>query len=189
MRLTRDVAFDLALAKGFFVVAAFGVAVIELADRGITPVHDGDARARVGEGGAADEHVALHFAPASHAFAQAQVPEIRRERIHQHGLQIRAGERNLLQAFHLGNERRHVFQARLADLVAQSHQLGIVGPQAPRRFAAAGRFLRRRRGQALHHPRKEPLFLGRNVVGRAVRVVVHAGPDYTARAQACACRK
>jgi len=86
----QDVAFDLALAKSFFVVAALGIAVVELADRGVTPVHDGNARARIGEGGAADEHVALHFASAGHAFTQTQVPEIRREGIHQHGLQIRA---------------------------------------------------------------------------------------------------
>ncbi len=169
----QDVALHFALAEGFFVVAALGVAVVELTDRGVAPVHDGNSRARIREGGATDEHVALYLAPVTHAFAQAQVPEIRRARIYQHGLQVGAGERNLLQTFHLGDERGHVFQARLADLVAQGHQLGIVGTRAPRRLVAAGRFLRRRRGQALHHPRKEALFLSRNVIGRAVRVVVH----------------
>jgi hypothetical protein len=167
----QDVALDLALAKGFFKVAALGVAVVDLADRGVAPVHDGNAGARIGEGGAADEHVALDFAPAGHALAQAQVREVRRQGIHQHGLQAGPGERNLLQSLHLGDEGGHILQSRLADLIAQGHQLSIVGPRAPRCLAAVRRLLRRR--QALHHPHEEPFLLGRDVVDRAVRIRVH----------------
>jgi len=149
----HDVALDLAFAEGFFIVAALGVAIVELADRGVAPVDDVHARLAVGEGGPADEDVALDFAVARNPLAQAQVPEIRRARIHQHGLELRARERHLLQALHLRHQGGHVLEPCLADLIAQGEKLVVPGDAAP----PAGS--RRRRPQTPEHALEQPLFL------------------------------
>ena len=167
----QDIAFHRAIAEGFLVVAALGVSVVELADRGVAPVDDADARARVGEGGAADEDIALDLAPPGHALAQSQVGEVRRTRVDQNVSQVGAGQGNLLEPLHLRHQGRHVLQARLADLVAQGHQVGI---HVARPGHARGRcFHRRGVSQAARNPRQEFFLLRRDLAVVGLALIVH----------------
>ena len=160
----HDLPLDVAIAEALFVVAPFGVAVEELAHRRVPPVDDVHAGGRIHERRPADEDVALDGPAPAHLLAQAQVSEVGGGGIDQDRLQIAAGERHVLQALHLRHQRRHVFQARLADLVAQrDHLFDVV---AARRRAGGRARGRRVRGQAGQHAREQPLLLGGDVGGR-----------------------
>ena len=80
--------------------------------------------------------------------------------------QFGARERHLLQALHLRDQRGHVLEPRLADLVAQGEELLIFGDAPP--LGAPGR----RRPQALEHAREQALLLARN---RVFGLLVGAG--------------
>jgi hypothetical protein len=160
-----DIALDVALAETLLVVAALRVTIEELAHGCVAPIDDVDARGGVNERRPPDEHVALHGAATGNALAQAQMAEVRRRRIDEQRLQIGARHAHPLHALHLGDQRRNVFQARLADLVAQRHQFVGVGaphrarPRRPPRPSSRRRALRHRR----EHTRQKPLLLGGNV--------------------------
>ena len=76
----HDVALDVAVAEALLVVAAFTIAVEELADRRVPPVDDVHARGGVDERRAPDQDVALDDAAAGDPLAQAQVAEVGRRR-------------------------------------------------------------------------------------------------------------
>jgi len=100
------------------------------------------------------------------------VAKVRRACIHQHGLQLRARERDFLQALHLRHQGRHVFESCLADLVAQGQQLVVLGRAAP----AAG-VAWRDRAQALGHANEQPLLLFGNRVMRVFVGLAHANAE------------
>jgi hypothetical protein len=121
----------------------------------VPPVDDVHARGRIDERGTTNEHVALDR-PAADLFAQPQVPEVRRLGVHQQALNLAAREPDLLQPLHLRDQLGHVFEARLADLIAQRHHLVHV--------PAAARRLNRTRRQARPHAREQAFFLDGDVV-------------------------
>ncbi len=160
----HDLPLDVAIAEALFVVAPLGVTIEELAHRRVPPVDDVHAGGGVDERRAPDEDVALDGAAPADLLAQPQVAEVRRGGIDQDRLQIAAGERHVLQPLHLRHQRRHVFQARLADLVAQrDHLLDVVAARRGARRRTRGRRMRRQAGQ---HAREQPLLLGGDVGGR-----------------------
>ena len=118
-----DLSFDVSFTETFLVLAPFAVTVEQLANRRVPPVDDIYARLGIDECRAADENVSVDEAASLHLFAQAQMTEIRGGRVDQNRLQLRAGQCDVLEAFHLRDQCRNILQARLSDLVAQRHHL------------------------------------------------------------------
>src|SRR6266511_5261283 len=95
------------------------------------------------------------------------MPKVGRLRIDENGLQLGAGQRNLLQTLHLRHQSRHVLETRLADFVTQGQKL-VVGMAA-----GYGRAPRNRSVKTPLNAREQALFLGGNrvvVVGRSHKV-------------------
>ena len=131
VRRATTFSFDLAIAEGLLVGAPLRIAVVKLAHRRMAPVDDSDPGARVDERRAADHDVPFGPLATLISFFQVHVPEVGARRVDQGAVRFAPSLRNPLQAFHLSDERWGILEARLADFVAQSDELGVVPSSVP----------------------------------------------------------
>ena len=144
----QHVAVHLFAAEILLVVVALVVAIEEPADRRVAPVDDADAGAPVEVRRLADQHLALAV-----PLLEDHPAEVRRERVGGRGRDLRAAVRDLLQALHLLDQRRHILHARLGDLVAEREQVRVVVRAAVGRRDAL-------RGEVLLHAEEDTLLVG-----------------------------
>lgn len=103
------------------VVVALFVAVVDARDGGVAPVDDVDRAARLDETAVADQHVA-----AALAVVELEVTEVRTGHVDGEVLALAVGRPQRLHAVHLGDERGHVLESGLRDLIAEGQQVGVV---------------------------------------------------------------
>jgi hypothetical protein len=117
----EHLAVHVAAAEVLLVDVALFVAVVDAAHRRVAPVDDAHPGARIEVRALSDQHLAAPLALLEH-----EPPEVRRLGIDGALGHLRAARGDLAQALHLLDERRHVLEARLLDLIAEREQLGVV---------------------------------------------------------------
>jgi hypothetical protein len=138
---------DVALAEGLLVGVTLVIAVVEPAHRGVAPVDDAYSCTGIDVRGPPDQDFAVSL-----LLSQHHATEVRRASVDVTcgGLTLARGQ--VLQPFHLLEQRGYVFQASLGDLIPEIDELSIVVDQPPRT-------LRRRTPLHVRHDPIETLLL------------------------------